>query len=122
MRGLAAAFLLLAASQASAEWLKVDEHAGAFLYFDPETVAKDGIFRKMWTLQDRKVPDHDVLSRRAQWEFNCKEAQVRLLSFTAHSEAMGKGKTLRKDNEAGPWEPVAAKTTHETLLNLACAR
>ena len=121
-RGLLAALLLVAAAPAAAEWLKLDEHAGAFLYYDPETVAKEGVIRRLFTLQDRKSPDNGVLSRRAQWEFNCKESEVRLLAFRSYADQMGIGKVLTRTDNPGPWEPVVPRTTHETLLRLACAR
>lgn len=122
-RGLVAALLLLAATPAAAEWLKLEERAGGFLYYDPETVAKEGVIRRLFTLQDRKTPeDNGVLSRRAQWEFNCKESQVRLLAFRSYADQMGIGKVIVRDNVPGPWEPVVPKTTHETLLRLTCAR
>jgi hypothetical protein len=122
MRLILAALLLLAASQAAAEWLKLDDRAEALLYFDPERIAKDGILRRVWTMQDRKTPDGKALSRRAEWEFDCKEGLVRLLSFSTHADQMGLGTPIVRSSIPGPWEAVNRGTAHETLIRLACAR
>ncbi len=122
MRALLAALLVLATAQAHADWMKLEEHAQAVLYFDPENIVKDGILRRVWTLQDRKTPDGAVLSRRAQWEFNCKESSVRMMYLSAHRDHMALGTPVVSDGRPGPWGPVGPDSVNKTILTLACAR
>ena len=117
-----AVLLLLASLQASADWMKLEEHATAVLYFDPENVIKDGILRRVWTLQDRKIPDGVVLSRRAQWEFDCKALRVRMMYLSSHRDHMALGTPVVSDDKAGPWGPVGPDSVNKTILTLACAR
>ena len=87
MRIVLIAWLILVATPAWAEWVKVSESDGLTGYVDPATIRKNGNLRRVWEIQDLKArgTKFGELSRRVLNEYDCKEERMRTLSATFHS-------------------------------------
>ncbi len=119
---MAASTLLLAATPASAEWVRIGEDAGVVSYADTNVV-KDGDLRRVTELLDlwQRAPTGEM-SRRGLWEYDCRVERARLLSVSFHAEHMGKGKVLTAVSPRGDWSPVPADTIGAALMRYACAK
>ena len=92
---LVSVLMLLAATCARADWVKVGENDGAVIYVDPATLEKRGDVRRIWTLNDVKWARGDnVVSFRTLDDFNCKEARRRTVFRVSHSGPMATGKVI----------------------------
>lgn len=113
--------LMLVTAPARAEWVAVAETPDAVFYIDLATVRKDGDFRKVWQIADLKKPRiAGDMSRRALWEYNCKDGRERLLQVSSHSEPMARGKILASKSGDPAWEYVAPETAAEIIIKIAC--
>ena len=87
--------LLLAATSARADWVKVGENDGVVVYVDPATLEKRGDVRRIWTLTDVKWSrGDDVVSFRTLDDFNCKEARRRTVFRVSYAGPMATGKVI----------------------------
>lgn len=115
--------MLLISAPAAAEWVKYAESDRANLYYDPATVRVNGHYRRVWVIQDLKQRAGDgVASNRVLDEYDCKEERTRILSYSAHSEPMANGNTLRSVNSPGEWSHIPPGTISDTLHKLLCRR
>ena len=85
--------LAVVSSSAMAEWIKIGSTSMAdqtvTYYADPATIRKSGNMVKMWNLSDFKSAKdagngNIYMSTKAQYEFDCKEEQTRLLYLISH--------------------------------------
>lgn len=114
--------LLLASSGAWAEWVKVGETDNAVFYIDPATIRKEGNLRRVWNITDLKQRGNlGELSRRARYEYDCKQERQRILSISGHSGPKASGETLGSE---GPtqWNEIPPETVSETIIKLVCAK
>ena len=89
------ALLLLVATSARAEWVKVGEDDGSVVYVDPATLDKTGNMRRAWTLTNFKLARADnVASLRTLNDFNCKEGRRRTVFLVTYAGPMATGKVL----------------------------
>ena len=120
--------LASACSSAMAEWVKVGDSVVATPYADIATIRKNGDSVRMWVLDDYKNPvqvgsDPAFLSRKSQYEFDCKEGNLRQLTVSFHSENMGKGLVIYfHDNKSPQWEAVPPDSVAEGEWKIACDR
>jgi hypothetical protein len=115
--------LATSAASAFAEWTKVGEVDEGSTYIEYKTIRKDGNLRMIWQIQDLKQRHKDgEMSRRARYQYDCKNDRSRFLSMTAHSESMGKGLLLAGPIKgSGQWYEIAPNTTTEEVLKIVCA-
>ncbi|MDO8464886.1 MAG: hypothetical protein Q7S46_06485 [Gallionella sp.] len=128
--------MLLAAVSSSAfagkwikaeEWVKLDIVSDHFVvYADPTSIIRSGNKVQMRSLIDHKTPlskaGKTFMSVKAQHEFNCAGAQVRMLFASTHSESMGKGERVGTDYKIENWESVQPLSIAETLWKIACGK
>jgi hypothetical protein len=124
MRIILCFVLALVAAPTWAEWVEVSETDSVVFYIDPATIRKDGNLRKVWLIQDMKQRHKDgEMSRRARYEFDCKEERVRIVALSGHSESIARGETLWSfDQTADDWSAIPPGTAHEAILELVCAK
>ena len=92
---LLSALLLIVATPARADWVKVGEDDGAVVYIDAATVDRAGDVRRAWTLSDLKLARSDnVASYRTLDDFNCKEVRRRTVFRVTYAGPMATGKVL----------------------------
>jgi len=115
--------LLLGTGSAWAEWVWVAESSIDDHYIDPATIRKDGNLVKVWEVNNLKQRHKDgELSRRARFEYDCKQERYRLLSFSFHSEAMAGGTTLISEIGSGQWRDVPPESMAEATSKIVCAK
>lgn len=115
--------LIFFTGSAWAEWVKIDESDSGSIYIDPQTIRKDGNFRKVWHISDlRQRFKTGELSRRSRLEFDCKNERFRYLSLSTHSERMAGGTTLTLEGEDLGWTDIAPGTMRDTTLKTVCAK
>lgn len=114
-------------NEARAEWVKLAmTEQATVVYVDPTTIRRSGKKVKMWSMLDFKTPqrvaDVTFRSTKAQHEYDCKEDQFRMLSFSAHFDNLGLGNTLYVDSDPKPWAPVSPVSIESDLYGFACKR
>jgi hypothetical protein len=93
---------------AMAAWEQVSKNSEENSYIDPATILADGKFRKAWALRDLKKRNKDgVMSVQALEEYDCQDAQYRILALTTFSARMTKGNTL-----------ITIRTPHEKFQSI----
>lgn len=123
MRLLMLAALLLTTMPVAAQyWVMVGETESNTFYIDPGAILVNGHLRRVWLITDLKQRDpKGQMSRCSLHEYDCKEAHLRLLSLSAHSEPMGRGKALVSGGDPSPSDYIAPGTIAEDILIRVCA-
>ena len=121
--------LLLAVvnSSAMAEWVEVGSSKTDTLYFDPSTIRGADNRAKMWALNDFKVTQRlderkPFKSEKAEYEYDCKQTQSRLLYFTSYTESMAGGEVVDFNVVPGEWAPVLPDSGLEALWKIVCGK
>lgn len=116
--------LMLSSGPAYAEWVEVGTTDDATIYFDPETIRRDGDRVKMWRLFNYKnvktVLSNSSLSSNAQDEYDCAEVSSRNLALTFFSGHMGTGKVNHTESVEARWQPVRPGSAMNSLWKLVC--
>lgn len=121
MRLLLIAVLILAANSVRAEWVKVAESSDADYFSDPATIRKNGDLRRIWEVENMKVPK-EFVSARALQEYDCQEGAVRRLAYSDFSGRMATGTVLYSSDRPGPKRYVAPGSVNHALFTFACAQ
>ena len=100
-----AALLTMVSGQALAEWLNIGGSPDSASFIEPSSIRNDGNLRKIWELQNLKQQNKETgeMSRRFLREFDCGDAQNRILSYTGYSDPMGRGKILESSENPSQW-------------------
>lgn len=111
---------------ARAEWIEIERSEIQTTFANP-SVARSGWSRiRMTQLSDYKAPrrydDKTFLSVSSLLEFNCKERQMQMLSYTLYSGHMGEGRVVSNNEDTGKWNGVTPGSLDETLLEMACRK
>jgi hypothetical protein len=121
--------LLLSAGPAYAEWKKVDSSAatgGYSAYVDLDTIRRKGEMVRIWYLLNYKtlqsVPPGSYLSQKAQAQFDCAEARMRVLTFTNFSGHMGSGDIVNTNIDEDTWRPLAPRSVGHAIWEMACGK
>jgi hypothetical protein len=126
--------LLMAAAPARAEWVRADKAGRGFFsgysastvyYFDPSTITKDGIFRRVWEIHD--LDDKGSSGERsvlAQVEYDCADKRMRTLKATGRSLGMARGEIISLRGVLDDWITLRPGKEDEILfkiLDAVCA-
>ena len=124
--------LLLAAVISSAiaeEWVAVSytDDGGVTVYADPSTLRKEGNIVSLWTLGDFKKAEQignskHVMSLKEQYEYDCKEQQMRRIHAAKYSENMGRGKEIDSSPIHEGWQEVPPSSLNEQMWRFACGK
>ena len=124
MRTLLLMMLFALSNSAMADWIKVHSSAIQATYANPATIDLAGNNIKMSLLSDykksHKYDDKQFLSVMSQNEYDCDDAQLRMLSYSLFTGNMGKGEVVYTDPNKTGWKQVAAKSTDEIAWKTAC--
>ena len=125
------ALLILAATSAWADWVKVAENVDTTFYIDPATIAKSGNIRQAAELRDYAKEERDgARSRRSMVDIDCTAEKLRMLGITDYAEPMGRGKVLASREQASDWGyagPVTGsrlppRSANATIVAFVCNR
>lgn len=127
MRKISLMLLLAAASNSAvAGWVKAGSNGSDTLYADPITIIKTAHKVRMQALHDYttalKTAGSTFQSTVVQEEYDCKEKQSRILSFSFHARNLGKGRIVYSDNDSHEWQPVRPGSAREVLWKFACKK
>src|SRR5947199_2338302 len=117
------ALLLITSASAAGAWTKASESEVGTGYVDPATIVRLGHKVMIWELTDYKsVPDTNTpyKSVKRQFEFDCKEKRLRVLSTSAYSGQMGKGSIVNTVSDASAWVTVIPSSVGHILWTIAC--
>ena len=128
-RLLATTLLSLVCFVAHAEWVYLNFTGKGKVYVDPKSKKRDGDVARIWILTDYfegqriMYGDRQIVSDKAQEQFNCREDTYRLVSLVIHPEAMGMGMTLASHNFPNqPWQPVVPASITQVIFDYACSK
>ncbi len=115
-----------ASNIALAEWLQVEHSDIQTSYADSQVIRSGWSKRKMALLSDymsaRRYDGKPFLSVLSQYEYNCKDKQAQMLSYTLYSEHMGQGGEVYSSTADNKWKAVAAGSLDDTLWKMACEK
>ena len=118
--------LAVVSNSAVAKWTAVNENKESIQYVDLATIRKSGNKVKMWSLSDYKsvqgVAGNKFLSSKIQWEYECKEEQLRQLFCQPFSGYGGRGQPTTWHNKPGEWKPVMPQSIGEIIWKIACGK
>lgn len=124
--------ILLSGMNSSAmaqQWVEVAStvEGDITVYANQSTILKEGNIVKILTLGDFKNAEKignnkQVLSLEEQYEYDCKEQQMRRLYATMHSENMGRGNVLDSSPIYEGWQPVPPNSLNEQLWKFVCGK
>lgn len=115
--------LTLLTANACAEWQSIGENAAQTAYVDAANI-QHGKHNKMWGLFDLKAPrtlgDMNYLSMKIQREYACHNKKSRIIAKSAHSDNMGAGEIIYRNNTPDKWAVVQPDSAEAALWDIAC--
>jgi hypothetical protein len=109
-------------------WVIVGADKTDTQYVNPSTIRRKGNMVKMWDLIDlkkAKVVDKLIkpyMSMKHQFEYDCEEERMRVLSSSLHSGNMGKGNVVFSDSEPDQWRSIPPDSRGENMWSVACGK
>jgi hypothetical protein len=123
MRVALLALLVLTAAPVWGKWVSVGEGASTVYYVDPTQVRKEGDLRRIWALEVHKRPGvGGELSRKTQYEFDCKSGTSRTRLVSGYTGGMGGGEVLYNNRGTDKPHSVEPGSPEERLLKRACSQ
>ena len=124
MRNFFLLFFGLTSSPAFAEWVEIyADDLGAYSVNIPATETPNHKI-KMWGMSDyksaQKAGSDDYRSIKSLFEYDCNEAQRRMLSITFYQESRGRGLVVQTDAWVAEWEPIIPDSLGGLYLKTAC--
>lgn len=117
-------FLLMIVTAAQAEWIAVDFAAqqGKDHYFDPETLQKNGQFRKVWILTsyDEKQSGgyHAVKSL---YEFDCPNSKARSVTMLLYPDKKASAAVIGAHHEESrSWFSFTSNSIFQYIAEIIC--
>jgi len=118
--------LAIVNGNATAAWAKISVSDAGTGYIDPASIRRAGDKVTVSELTDYKiVPDKNLPYRsvKRQYEFECKEMQMRALSMSAFSGPMGRGDVVNTaSTPSSDWTPVISGSVGEIMWKVACGK
>lgn len=130
--------LVLSSRPVYAEWVAIEDHFQSpglhTVYFDPDTIHREGHLVTIWQLTDYKSVQGNVglgrfgldpsrfVSTKTHKQFDCVEKRLRLLAYMEFLQHMGTGRRndgyVDKDN----WLPIEPESINHALWNVTCGK
>ena len=135
MRIVLTFLLLMAATSAMADWVKVGKSSRTsyrffsdeiVYYIDPATITSEGNFRRVWEIHDLNDKGADgEKSVLASVEYDCAERRLRILKATGRSSRMAQGLIIPLIRFSDEWVILQRGRDDEIffkILDTVCAR
>lgn len=117
-------FLLMAVTTVQAKWIKADAAAkpGEAHYFDPETLQKNGQFRRIWVLssydETQKGGHHAV---KTLYEFDCTYHKARSITMLLYPDKDATGMVIgAHHDESRDWFGFSANSIFRHIAETVC--
>lgn len=121
---LSVLFLMLVVIPAQAKWIKLDiiTKQGEIHHFDPETMQKNGHFRKIWILssynEKQKWGHHAV---KTLYEFDCTHHKARSITMLLYPDKEAKGMVIGAHHEEfRDWFSFSANSMFRHITETVC--
>ena len=117
--------LLLTAVPVQAGWIGVDTagKSGETHYFDPETLRKEGQFRKIWILSsydEKQKGGHNAV--KTLYEFDCALNKARSITMLMYPDKKATGKVIGAHHEESTdWFGFSAHSIFRKIEETVCA-
>ena len=117
--------LLLTVLPVQAGWIGVDiaGKTGEAHYFDPDTVRKDGQFRKVWVLssyEEKQKGGHHAV--KTLYEFDCTQDKARSITMLMYPDKKATGKVIGAHHEESTeWSGFSANSIFRKIEETVCA-
>lgn len=117
--------LLLTMLPAQAQWTGVDiaGKPGETHYFDPDTVRKDGQFRKVWVLssyEEKQKGGHHAV--KTLYEFDCTRNKARSITMLMYPDKEATGKVIGAHHEESTdWFGFSVNSSFRKIEETVCA-
>ena len=104
------------------------------MYFDLDTIRREGHLVTIWQLTDYKSVQGNVglgrfasdpsrfLSTKIHKQFDCVEKRIQLLAYTEFLRHMGTGRRNDGYVDKGNWLSVEPESINQALWNVACGK
>ena len=131
MRATLTTLMLLAATSASADSVKVTEAGDIAYYVDRASITSKGDIHRVPVVHDYPKPEPGgVRSRRVMYDVDCGRERLRSLSGTEYAEPMAQGKNLNSWERESEWLYVAPqtgssippRTPYRPIVRFVCSR
>jgi hypothetical protein len=124
-RLLLIALIMFSSHPVSAGWVAIEKPYQPTgletVYFDPNTIHRDGGRAALWQLTDITWNSTTrFLSSKTHKEFDCAGSRVRVLQVIEFSRQMGAGRSTAGYIQNGGWQPVDALSADHALWKAAC--
>jgi hypothetical protein len=130
--------LLLSAGPVYAEWVALEKQYQSpglqTVYFDPDTIRREGHLVTIWQLTDYTSAQGNVglgrflldpsrfLSTKTHKQFDCVEKRLRLLVYMEFLSHMGTGRRNDGYVDKNNWLPVEPESINQALWRVACGK
>jgi hypothetical protein len=129
-RFLMIAALLLIHGPAYAGWVALEKRyqppGHQPVYFDPDTIRREGNWVTLWQLADTKwmgePPTPRFLSAKTHKQFDCAKGRVRVLAIVEFSRQMATGKSAGGYIENGNWQEIEPQSVNQALWEAVCSK
>lgn len=116
--------LTMVSCNAIAEWVELDRSEIQTSYANPSTIDISGSKIKLWLLSNYKTPHKydgkSFFSIQSQNEYDCNEAQFRMLEYSLLSGKMGAGEVIQHNTNVNKWQQISKGSVDEIFWNAAC--
>jgi|GEM_PF-1633184 len=117
--------LLILVVPVQAKWIAVDSAAkhGEVHYFDPETLQRDGQFRKVWVLssydEKQKGGYHSV---KTLYEFDCTHSKVRSITMLLYPDKKASDTVIGAHHEESQdWFGFLSRSVFKYIAETICS-
>ena len=130
--------LVLRSEPAYAEWVAIENKYQSpglrTVYFDPDTIHREGHLVTIWQLTDYESMQGSVglgrfgvgpsrfVSTKTHKQFDCVEKRLRLLAYMEFLRHMGTGRRNDGYVDKGNWIPVEPDSINQALWEVACGK
>lgn len=121
---LSVLLLLLPAASVQAEWIELNvvKKPGEMHYFDPETVRKDGQFRKVWVLssyEEKQKGGHHAV--KTLYELDCARDKARSITMLMYPDKKATGRVIGAHHEeSADWSGFSADSIFRRIAETIC--
>ena len=130
--------LFLSVGPVYAEWEAIEAHYQSpglqTVYFDPDTIHREGHLVTIWQLTDYTSVQGNVglgrfgvdpsrfVSTKTHKQFDCVEKRLRLLEYMEFLGHMGTGRRNDEYVDKDNWLPIEPKSINQALWNVTCGK
>lgn len=116
--------LLLIANPVYAKWVKLDISAenNESHFFDPDSIHKDGVMRKIWVLSSyEEIQKGGFRAVKTQYEFDCEHHQARSITLLLYPDRDATGDVIGAHRtESAKWFGFSANSMFRQIEETVC--